>query len=214
MDLDVFEVLSAPWTTVLTLASGYAGYFVAHVGLRNHHQPVDQGFRVVFYGFWGVFAYLAARAYLGFDILAASALSMSVTACLGAAWRRWLGERFTNALRGAGVSHADDLPTAWMAITKVGPKAEARQLGVVLVDGTKLHCEDLSRFNGFPNGPCVLGEKGDVLLYVTQVGRRSADGQMVWRDNPLVIDENGAAQITWVPREQIARIDFRRTAKG
>lgn len=210
----MLEILNAPWVTVLTLASGYAGYFVAHVGLSRHHQPMDQAFRVVLYGFFGIFAYLAARTYAGLDVLSASALCMIVTVGLGALWRRELRHRFTNFLRDTGVSQSDDLPKAWMAIPDVGQKVLALQLGVVLTDGTKLHCEDLARFSGQPNGPCVLGGEGDVLLYVTQVGRRGADGQMVWKDNPLVVDEHGAAQITYVPREQIARIDLRRVRRG
>lgn len=210
MNDGVLEILNAPWTTVLTLAAGYAGYFVAHVGARDHHRQVDQAFRVIFYGFWGVFAYLAVRAYWGFGILPASLICMGVTVLLGAVWRRWVKGLVTWALRASRVSLSDDLPNAWMAIPDVGERVEAGQLGVILVDGVSLFCEDLARFSDQPNGPCVLGGQGDVLIYVTKVGRRNGAGEMVWTDVPSVIDDRGAAQITYVPRDQIARINLRR----
>lgn len=204
------EIMNAPWVTVLTLAAGYAGYFVAHVGLRDHHQPMDQLFRVVLYGFWGVFAYMGARAYLGLGILSASALCMTVTILLGAFWQRGLRDRFTKLMRRVGVSHSDDLPTAWMAIAEVSPKVEASQLSVILTDGTSLFCDDLARFRDMPNGPCILGGQGDVLLYVTHIGRRDQAGKMAFTESDWVSDSTGH-QITWVPRDNIARITLRRS---
>lgn len=205
--------LSAPWTTILTLAAGYAGYFIAHVGNREHHKAVDQAFRVIFYGFWGMFAYVSLRTYLGFGVLLASALSILAASLLGAAWRKWGKKRFTKALRGGRVSMSDDLPTAWAALAEVGEGVDVWQLKVSLEDGTMLFCENLSDFSDEPNGACVLGGGGDVLMHVTRVGKLDADGNRKWTTVKNVRDPNFGTAITYLPKDRVARIELRRAKR-
>lgn len=214
MTEDFLALGAAPWTTVLTFAAGYAGYFVAHVGVRDHHQPLDQLFRVLLYGFWGLFGYLALRAATGAGMLAASAFAFVVAVALGAGWRRWGGPAAATALRKGRVSLSDDLPSAWAALFATGDRVFMTQLRITLLDGTILYCEDLARFRDFPDGPCTLGAAGDVLVYVTSVGRRDGGGKVIWSPQELTVDEGGAAMITYVARDQIARIGLRRKAVG
>ncbi|GLS87713.1 hypothetical protein GCM10010873_26870 [Cypionkella aquatica] len=210
MTEEFLSLSSAPWTTVLTFAAGYAGYFIAHVGLREHHQALDQLFRVMLYGFWGLFTYLAARIYGGVEILSASALGFLVSALLGVAWRRVGGPWLTRVLRGSRASLSDDLPSAWGAISAVGERVHGRQIMVTLADGTALFCDDLSKFVGLPNGPCVFGAAGDLLIYATHTGRDGPTGATIWEPVESQADAFWGAQITYVPKEQILRIKYRR----
>lgn len=209
----LISILNTPWTTVLTLASGYAGYFVAHVGLREHHQPVDQTFRVVFYGFWGLFAYVCLRSFIGIDALSASILCVLFAALLGAAWRKWGKKTLTKMLRGGWVSLSDDVPTAWAALADVGEEVHVRQLKVCLIDGTLLFCKDLSAFNREPNLSCVLGGSGDILMHVTDIGKLDANGARVWKEVGGVKNDDFGTAITYIPKEQIARVELRRALK-
>lgn len=207
------EFVDAPWTTILTLASGYAGYFVAHVGLRDHHQPLDQAFRVIFYGFWGIFAHVLARSWAGVDILTASLIAVAASALLGAFWRKTGKKLLSKLLRDSGISMSDDIPTAWSALAEVGEDVDAYQLKVCLIDGTLFFCNDLSRFKDFPNGACVLGGAGDVLMYVTDVGKISSSGEREWKQVPGILNEDYGAAITYIPKDQIARVEIRRAKR-
>lgn len=208
---DAFAFLSSTsWTTILTLASGYAGYFVAHVGQREHHQQLDQAFRVIFYGFWGIFAYMALRAYGGVEILVASAISVVGSAALGAFWRKWGKRALSWLLRRGNISMSDDVPTAWAALFDVGDVVDATQLKVCLTDGTHFFCDDFVKFADQPNGPCILGGQGDVLMYVTQIGKNDDAGKRIWVNVDSGPKPGYGSAITYIPREQIARVELRR----
>jgi len=47
---DLTKLVNLPWATLLTLASGYAAYYVANVGVRDHHKPVDVTFSTLVFG--------------------------------------------------------------------------------------------------------------------------------------------------------------------
>ena len=53
----------------------------------------------------------------------------------------------------------------------------------------------------------VLGAKGDVLMYVTHV--RSPVSEVFFARDPLA-DDYWGDEATYIPADQIARIDFRR----
>lgn len=209
----MLEVLNAPWTTVLTLASGYAGYFVAHVGNRDHHTAMDQVFRVIFYGFWGMFAFVMSQAKFGLGIFSASAAAMTVAALIGASWRQWGRLALEWILRGSRISFSDDLTNAWSAIGHVGERAKATQLVVYLTDGTALMCDDLSKFRDHPNGPCVFGGAGDILIYATASGRKDETGRLIWKERADVIDEEHGSMQTYVPAANILKVSLRRSKK-
>jgi hypothetical protein len=71
-----------------------------------------------------------------------------------------------------------------------------------------LKCEDLARFKNKPNGPCVFGASGDLLMYVTH--QQNADKDE-FDECPAVEDGEWGAEITYVPKEQISRVYFRRS---
>jgi hypothetical protein len=200
------ELLKLPWITLLALASGYVGYYIAHVGIKEHHKNIDVAFSTLVFGFVSAFFYETATRTWGWQILPASAAAFVFSGVIGGIWRRWLRDLTQIVLRIADVSHSDDLPNAWVALfTKTSFKS--LQLTVKLKDGTWLKCDDLNEFEKRPNGPCVLGGAGDLLMYVTH--QQNPDQEEFWACSDVVSREWGD-EITYVPKDQIARVDIRR----
>lgn len=213
MDDSLTDMISAPWTTILTVAAGYAGYFIAHVGVREHHQPLDQALRVITYGFWSLFAYMMLRTYAGFGVLSASLAAVLVGSSLGALWRKQGRHLLGKVLRETRVSMSDDAPSAWAALAVTGDSCVVSEIKVRLKDGTILFSDDLTLFGGHPDGPCVLGTKGDILMYVTDIARPNADGSVTWQAATDHRDEGYGSMITYIPADEVARVSLRRSAR-
>lgn len=198
------ELLNLPWATVLFLAAGYAGYFVANTGNRDHHKPMDTAFSSAVFGFFALFAFqLLPRE--GFWILVASLASFSLACLLGAFWRRFGREVLRKIFRVSRISFNDDIQSAWATIGNV-TNVSATELTVYLKNGTLLQSSDLSQFGSLPNGPCVLGGNGDVLMYVTDI--RDAGGES--KGNGALFHDGWGAEITYIPASEIARVELRR----
>ena len=102
--------------------------------------------------------------------------------------------------------YSDVLPSAWFAVFT--ERTYATQLTVKLKDGSWLKCDDVHRFEKKLNGPCIFGVKGDLLMYVTHV--QGPSDEMFFKECPTVIDEVRGDEITYVPADQVAWIDYRR----
>jgi hypothetical protein len=198
-------ILNQSWSTLLLVASGYAAYYVANVGLRDHHKPADVTFSILVFAFIAAFAFYSCLWVLDLALAGSSIITFIFAMLAGAAWRRFGRPRFELLLRTARISRSNDLPSAWIAL--FGENYDATQLTVQLKDGTWLMCDDLSKFQKAPNGPCVLGAKGDILMYVTDKQGKRGIG-FVPTGGP--IDPEWGHEITYIPADQIARVDLRR----
>jgi hypothetical protein len=203
-----FDLVNLPWATLLTLACGYAAYYIANVGIREHHKPIDVTFSTLVFGFFSAFAYALIRQYTNIDILIASAATFLVAVLLGGLWSRFGRLALKVALRKSRTSYSDDLPSAWVALFE--SEFDAMQLSVKLKDGSWVKCNDLRQFAKLPNGPCVLGGKGDVLMYVTHFQDKDASEFEECSDT---VAEYWGAEITYIPATEIARLDYRRAKK-
>lgn len=202
------ELLNLPWATLLTLASGYAGYYIAHHGLRDHHRAIDVTFSTLVFGFISAFPYqILMRS--GYDILSSSISAFIITMLVGGAWRKIGSPALSRLLHASRISHADDLPSAWTALFGQ-TQLNAVTLCVKLKDGTWLMCHDLREFQGRPNGPCVLGAAGDILLYVTHKQPPGAEGFSACND---VTSPEWGDEITYIPAAEVTQIDFRRKVR-
>lgn len=209
MDFDsaAKELLELPWATVLFLASGYAGYFVANTGVREHHKNIDVAFSSAVFGFVSLLVYRTGVS-AGVPDLISSACSFVFAIVLGAVWRRFGRASLRWTLKRSGVSFADDSPTALQSMFDV-KHGGATELSVRLKDGSWLQSCNLQNFAHFPNGPFVVGMNGDVLLYVTDSRDAGSENS---RPN-LSLDGLGWGwEITYLPASEVARIDLRRKA--
>jgi hypothetical protein len=202
------ELLNLPWATLLTLACGYTGYYIANVGIRVHHKAIDVTFSTLVFGFFSAFLYTALRRYSSIDILSASAAAFVFAMVLGGLWSRFGRAIIRALLRKSRTSYSDDLPSAWIALFE--SSSTESQLTVKLKDGSWIKCENLDQFKDYPNGPCVLGGKGDLLMYVTHFQGKDADE---FEPCPDTINALYGAEITYIPASEIVRLDYRR-AKG
>jgi hypothetical protein len=197
--------LNLPWATLVTFACGYMGYYIANVGVRDHHKQIDIAFSTLVFGFIAAFAYQAAR-FFGDGPLLASLYS-ALTACVaGAIWRVAGRKALRSLLRTADISHADDVPSAWLSLFDVR-NVRATELSVRLKDGTILLCQDLRRFEDSPNGPFVLGSTGDILMYVTDTKVAGSD---TWQSEDDVVYEDWGTVVTHIAASEISRVRLRR----
>lgn len=205
---DVVKVLKdLPWATLLTLASGYAGYYVANIGFREHHKTIDVTFSVLVFGFFSAFAYELFRRLYGMP--AASLIAFVVAVALGIFWSRFGRPWLRYIIRSTDASHTDDTPSALKTLFSQ-TDIFATQLAVKLKDGTWLHCNDLARFADSPNGPCCFGNDGDLLMYVTH---RKNPEDIDFEEMEPVGPADWGVEITYLPKDQIARFDIRRIVR-
>lgn len=202
------EAFNLPWTTLLALACGYAGYFISHVGIRDHHKSIDVTFITLVYGFVSLFAYTATRLLCWDNVLFATLVAFVVGIAAGGLWRKHGRALLIRAMRWSGVSYSDSLPSAWLALFH--EEAYAKQLSVKLKDGSWLKSDNLAKFHDLPEGPCVFGGNGDLLLYATHFQPKDESS---FKECPQVIHPTWGAEITYIPASEIARVDIRRIRK-
>ncbi|MGL9721770.1 hypothetical protein [Symbiopectobacterium sp.] len=200
-------LLDLPWATLVTLASGYISYFIANVGLKEHHKPID-----IFF-FTLIFSLLPTAIYHvtlwgGVNAYAATLPPVLLALPLGALWRKYGRKRLYAFLRKHNISWSDSTHSAWQQMFGL-TDYRVTELFVVLNDGSGLLSRLPGRFEGLPNGPFTLGNKGDVILYVTHRSPASSDKWVEYGD---VIHQDYGALATYIPADQIARIDIRRRA--
>ncbi|SBW13572.1 putative membrane protein [Brucella sp. 10RB9215] len=209
MDKSIEVLMQLPWTTLLTLSAGYAAYFIATVGHRTHHKPIDVTFSTLVFGFFTAFGYEFLRRKCGLQLWSASPIAFIGALAMGGGWALCGRPLMYWVLRKARISHSDETPSALKAMFSQ-TDIDGTQLDVRLIDGTWLRCENLNEFRKEPNGPCVFGNEGDILMYVTH---RKLPGDKKFEVNDCVIDDEFGSEITYLPRERIDRFDFRRKRK-
>ena len=195
---------SLPWITLVTLACGYIGYFIANVGSRDHHKQIDVAFSSLVFGLLAASVYHVAMGWKQNEIIATSC-AVAVSVLGGAVWSIWGIGLLRYLLRVSGVSFADDTPRAWTDLFTVKNNS-ATALYVETKNGTVYLSEGLHRFIDLPNGPCVLGSSGDILMYATDT--LLPNGSRVSQDD-LEIDGWGTA-ITYIPASEVVRVRLRR----
>ena len=197
-------LMGLSWATLVTIASGYSGYYIANVGLRDHHKAIEITFASLVFGFFSTAAYLLTQ-MLGGGVILATVLAFLVGMSLGAAWSKFGRKLLTRLLREHRVSHSDEMPSALQNVfAETG--TDMHRLSVQMTDGTWLVCERMDQFKDAPNGPAVIGRHGDVLLYVTH--RRKPNGEYEAIDDVDLPDWGQEA--TYVPAAHVRRIDMRR----
>ena len=82
------------------------------------------------------------------------------------------------ALRLARISTSDPHLTAWDTV-RTNPKSGVTAVIAILDDGAAVASDDIHRFKGLPNGPCVFGTDGALALFVT---RFREPGSLEWTE--------------------------------
>ncbi|EAA6041255.1 hypothetical protein CE665_20050 [Salmonella enterica subsp. enterica serovar Poona] len=199
------SLINLPWATLVTLASGYIGYFIANVGLKDHHKPIDVTFSTLIFGLFAAMVY-QAFIWVGCGEYFAAFPAVVYAFANGAWWRKYGRKWMYKFLRDHDISWSDSTSSAWQQMFG-HTDYRVTEVYIILKDGSGLLSRLPGNYEGLPNGPFTLGDKGDVVLYVTH---RSPANSDEWEKYNNAVDSPWGALASWVPADQIARIDIRR----
>ncbi|EAO8388446.1 hypothetical protein C6J21_001393 [Salmonella enterica subsp. enterica serovar Thompson] len=202
------SLIDLPWATLVTLASGYIGYFIANVGLKDHHKAIDITFATLVFSLLPTLAYalvlLTCTSLLATYISTVSAVVIAVAT--GAFWRKKGRKWMYLLLRKYNISWSDSTSSAWQQMFGMTDYVVTEVI-VILKDGSELRSLLPGDFEAEPNGSFALGTNGDVIIYATH-HRLSASKN--WVEYPDVNDATLGALATWIPSGQIASLKLRR----
>lgn len=199
------SLLDLPWPTLVTLAAGYIGYFVANVGVKDQHKAVDITFSALVFGLFSAGIYHAS-VWVGINAYMAAFPAVMAAFVAGSCWRKYGRKWMYSLLRKYDISWSDDTSSAWQAMFG-HTQYRVTEIFVYLKDGSGLLSRLPGNYEEWPNGPFTLGNHGDISLYVTH--RKSINGE-AWEEYEGVVYQSWGALATWIPADQIARVDIRR----
>ena len=199
------SLLNLPWATLVTLTSGYIGYFIANVGLKDQHKPIEVTFSSLIFGLTAMMAYQAVM-WAGLNAWLATPPALLCAVTCGAWWRRYGRKWMYRLLWNNDISWSDDTSSAWQAMFDQ-TDFSVTEVRVILRDGSGMMSRLPGNFEEWPNGPFTLGNKGDIVLYVTH---SSPSGSNEWEEYKGVVDKYWGALATYIPADQIARVEIRR----
>lgn len=203
------QYANLPWQIQVSLASGYAGYLLAYMGIRSGHSAVDTAFITLIFGLLAT-GTLALFGYANLDVskapysVVSGAIAFLVTCGIALLWRRWLRGWLRALLRAWKITYSDDDPSA-LATLSGNTKHLVSQIGVELDNGTWLRCDDAAKFRDAPYGPFVIGPNGDVALYLTHEEPHGAPE----KELKTVRLAGWGDRITYVPASRIRQIIIR-----
>lgn len=198
MPADLFKL---SFTVQLAVASGYLAYLIAYAGIRQHHTAADAILKSFAFG-----AAASAMMTYGYASRWTPVVSFALPIALGVCWR-WFGMRWWQAIvREAGISWADDIPSAWLSVTATRTDFSPSQITVETMDGRLLFCEDTRPFADCHEGPVSFGLTGDIAFYVT--AELPAAGRD-WIEKEDVRHGGEGDLITYLPASQIKRVELR-----
>lgn len=199
------NLINLPWATLVTLASGYIGYFIANVGLKDHHKPIDITFSTLIFGLFAAMVY-QAFVWAGWGEYLAALLAVAYAFANGAWWRKYGRKWMYKFLRDHDISWSDGTSSAWQQMFD-HIDYRVTEFYVIMKDGSGLLSRLPGDFEDLPAGPFALGNSGDIILYATHHSPADSEEWIKYDD---VVDSSWGALATYIPAEQIARIDIRR----
>lgn len=199
------SLLDLPWPTLVTLAAGYIGYFVANVGVKDQHKAVDITFSALVFGLFSAGIYHAS-VWVGINAYMAAFPAVMAAFVAGSCWRKYGRKWMYSLLRKYDISWSDNTSSAWQQMFGMTDYGTTEVI-VILRNGSGLQSINVARFEGLPNGPYTLGNNGDVILYVTH---SSPPDNEEWVEFKDVVHDSWGALATWIPADQIARVEIRR----
>ena len=101
--------------TLVTLTSGYIGYFIANVGLKEHHKPIEVTFSTLIFGLLSMMVYQAVM-WLGLNAWLATPPALLCAFICGVLWRKYGRKWMYRFLWNHDISWSDDTSSAWQAM--------------------------------------------------------------------------------------------------
>lgn len=209
---EVLSVLDLPISTLVTLSTGYLGYRIAYFGILSSQKVTDITFKTLLFGLIGGSIYrLLIRTDNESTYLIVLAIALSFFASFAVAFicRKFLFPNIDYIFRRLTISYTNDSTEEWSEISK-SYNYSISQIVVHLKNGVTLYCEDTYDYQNCINGPCVLGGKKDILMYVTHYKQEGG----VKKEVKYLKDSNWGDKITYIPTESILYTEIRRRPLG
>lgn len=199
--MSIDDLLELPLALQIALGSGYIAYATAYFGARDHHSNFDKVFITLAFSmvstFWGYM-------YYNFTNLITYSAQFSFTVVFAVLWRIYIRRVSVAILRKANLSWRSGEPSALETVMS-NTKHYVSQVGIELIDGTWLECEQTSNFGSLPLGAVTIGKGGDVAEYVSHItkpGKSRVEAKHV-------LDDYYGPRISYIPANQIRRITLR-----
>jgi hypothetical protein len=199
--MNPFEFLKISIDLQIAVGCGYAAYMLAYSGHRRSMTDFDRVFSTITFSAVASIVIFAAHRF-GMWIYAPVAFFTSVIIAL--AWRRIMRKFVVNFLRALDITCSDEHTSALNTISQ-GTDNYISQVSVLLDDGTWLRCDDATSFSDSPFGPCIIGEGGDVALYLTHEELKD----QAEKKQDTVRDSYWGDRITYVPAGRVKMINLR-----
>lgn len=203
-------LLGLSWDLQLVLVAGYLGYKAAMVGKGVTDRTEDFLLKVLTFGLlgrlgaqvgsWICLALLPQEVVSALVMLQIKWFSVIGLAVLTAViWRKWVSYRVSKLADTTDVYHDDHESSAWLSLANA--KTKWNHVEVHIGDSDILQSSIHALPPSLPTKPFILNDDG-ILLYVTS---------LIDKDNKAIKDdhfnEGGFSRITFIPRDQIKRID-------
>lgn len=196
-------LLGLSWTTLVTVASGYAAYLLSYAGKRRHHTQTDTIFLTLVFGLpsaaaMGIASDYIHEAYLLGAIGGCSALGGSI------AWSVGLRDLVRRSLRRLNVTWTnDDISALDTVLASTGYAVSG--LSVTLDDDSILECRDTREVSDAPFGPFVVGQDGSFAIYATFA--TTSDG--IERPIEHLRSQEHGDRLTYIPSARVKTATFR-----
>lgn len=201
--MEINSLAALPEHLQIVLVSGYVGYITAYAGYRNKERKDELLYGILVFGLFGYIFYDFTRASYGHVFMPAVG-AMLVSFLSAIFWRKYGRRLLCGLLHKAAISNEDGIKTVWERViqdTTIYPT----QLVVHLKDGSRLECDEVQAFSDAPIPRFYADNEGGIALYVNK--RTAPDGSV--KEMASVRDPDWGDRITYVPKEEIARIAVR-----
>lgn len=197
MQLDWYNL---PIEIQTALAGGYLAYCVAYAGLLPERGALHVAMRSFTFG---LPAFLICRALTEHSVVLAVALAVLGAVTLGAVWRIWGRSLWMGLMQALNVHWDDSLISTWTAlIQQRNPRID--QISVHTKDGRVLY-QNENTFQDAPLRGIYLGSDGGIVMVVQE--EELPDGTTEVRKG--ITDPRGGTRVTYIPADQIARVNIR-----
>lgn len=198
------SLMQLPLEVQLALAGGYLGYCAAYAGLRRGHSGTDTAMISLAFGLAAVATFRLLGCLPDRFVWVQLCAGVTVAVIIGALWRKWGRDLVFHALKAAGVHQDDGLVSAWDGLIQQ-PGLSVTQLRVVTRDGRDLWCSDAGSYQAAPGKGMIIGVDGAIMMVVEEESILGESGV----ERPDVSSDSWGVRLTYIPADNIARVEMR-----
>lgn len=218
------SLLNLPFSTQLVLVAGYLSYRINAAGTEKSYKQIDTLFQILVFGF---------IAYISFIILGdgeyninesihialrdghsifAALFSILISIACAISWKKWIFSHISKILKAGGITEENYHPSTLDSIIRSNKVSEWNYVSLSLKDGYTFESDIACVPNWVPCYPLDIDSNGNIGIYVTRYYRPNEEVP-VECEADVFNDETKSSNISYIPHNEIARIDVRWVSK-